>query len=99
MDSVADIHKSISAILTELATIAVATGKLTHAARLFGAAEAQHTNIDMLVPPTELATFVRSLAAVRSQLGDATFAAAWAEGHALTPSQAIAILEPNLGTN
>ena len=51
--------------------------------------------LSVSVWPTTHADYERSVAAVRAQLDEATFAAAWAAGHALTLEQAIAeALEP-----
>jgi DNA-binding CsgD family transcriptional regulator/tetratricopeptide (TPR) repeat protein len=75
--------------LTELAAVAAAQGWLVQAVRLFGAAEAQHDNISGFLVPTERAAYDRTLADLRTRLDAATFAAAWAEGRALTPNQAI----------
>ncbi len=81
--------------LCELGIIALTMGQLVHAALLFGSAEAQHTNIGAFVLlPTEQAAYTHSLATVCAELGDAAFTAAWTEGFALTPSQAIAASQP-----
>jgi hypothetical protein len=40
--------------------------------------------------PADLIEYDRNLAAVRSQLDEATFAQAWAEGQAMTLEQAMA---------
>ena len=67
------------------ASLAAVQGQADRAARLFGAAEA------LAVWPARLAhrrEIARHAAAARAQLGDAAFAAAWAEGQALTLEQA-----------
>ncbi|HEU5103349.1 MAG TPA: tetratricopeptide repeat protein, partial [Roseiflexaceae bacterium] len=69
---------------------AIALGQASHAARLFGAAEALREAIDAPLPPVEHADYERDVAAARSQLDEAAFATAWAAGRALTLEQAIA---------
>jgi len=75
--------------LAGLALVARAEkGQSERAARLFGAV-AQY-NISAFQNPVERAFYERSVAAVRAQLSEAAFAAAWAEGQALTTEQALA---------
>jgi tetratricopeptide (TPR) repeat protein len=63
----------------------------SRAARLLGAAYLAPLQIACILrEPFERSTFERNLAATRAQLGDATFAAAWADGRAMTLDQAIA---------
>ncbi len=70
-----------------LASLAAAQGNAERAARLFGAAEA----FDEVPPrPAHRREIARHVAAVRAQLDDSTFAAAWAAGQSLTLEQAIA---------
>jgi predicted ATPase len=59
-------------------------------ARLLGAAERLRETIDRGLQPHERADHARSVQAARAVLGDAAFAAAWAEGRALSPEQAVA---------
>jgi predicted ATPase/transcriptional regulator with XRE-family HTH domain len=63
---------------------------LARAVRLFGAAAALRATISASVPPNERADYDRTVTAVRTALGAAAFAAAWAEGQALTLEQALA---------
>jgi non-specific serine/threonine protein kinase len=65
-------------------------GKVDRAARLFGAAEALREIASSPLPPYRRADYDRDLAAARAQLGEEAFAAAWAEGRAMTMEQAIA---------
>jgi hypothetical protein len=58
---------------------------------LWGAAEALRQAIGARQAPAARATHERLMAAAREQLGDAAFDAAWAEGQAMTPEQAIAL--------
>jgi len=70
--------------LTNLAGLASLMGQQKRAARLWGAAEALYDSIG--VP----SIYNHAIVAARSQLNDATFAAAWAEGETMTLEQAIA---------
>ena len=82
--------RSIVAACTEaLAGVAVARGRAEQAARLLGAAEALREAIGSPLPPARRADYERDLAAVRAVLDEAAAAAAWAEGRALTPEQAL----------
>jgi predicted neutral ceramidase superfamily lipid hydrolase len=65
-------------------------GQPKRAAWLFGAAEALRETSGASIPPVDRADYDRILAAVRAQLDEQTFAAAWAEGRAMTLEQAIA---------
>ena len=60
------------------------------AARLWGAAEALRQSIAARTAPAARATRERLMAAAREQLGEAAFAAAWAEGQEMTMEQALA---------
>jgi hypothetical protein len=60
------------------------------AAKLWGAAESLREAIGAPIPPLERATYERAVTAMRTQLGEETFAAAWAQGRSLTPDQALA---------
>ncbi len=70
-----------------------ATSKAIQAARLCASVEAISTaNGDPLStwPPEHRSCYNHTVAAIRAQLDDATFAAAWAEGQQMTLEQAIA---------
>lgn len=60
------------------------------AVRLWGAAGALCAALGVPLPPDERAFVERARVALLSQLGEDAFAAAWAEGRALTPEQALA---------
>jgi ferric-dicitrate binding protein FerR (iron transport regulator) len=60
------------------------------AARLWGAVAAQHRTRDLPLDPSERAPYDRGSAAAECQPDRETFAAAWAEGQAMTTEQAIA---------
>jgi predicted ATPase/class 3 adenylate cyclase/DNA-binding CsgD family transcriptional regulator len=83
----------IALCLTGLAAVAAAEGQLKCTTRLLGAAEAQHANIYAVLDPSDRAAYDRNVTTVRAQLGEAAFAAAWAEGRALTLDQALALIE------
>jgi hypothetical protein len=72
--------------LVGLAAVMIQHQDLAQAARLLSAAERQHC----AASAAERAEYDRTVAVVRALLDAATFAAAWAAGHALTREQAIA---------
>ncbi len=72
----------------ELAWVTCRQGNYGRAARLFGAAEAQREAFGASMPPAARAEHDRHVADARSQLDEAAFAAAWAEGRAMTFNQA-----------
>src|SRR6266480_7243552 len=84
----------VASCLEGLAAAVAAQGELTWAARLWGAAEVHREVIGAPLPPVDHAAYQDSIAAARSQLGDKTFAAAWTEGRAMTPEQALAAKAP-----
>jgi non-specific serine/threonine protein kinase len=75
--------------LEGLAAVAVAQGEPERAARSFGAAEGLREAMGAPLPPADRAENDRSVAAVRTALGEEGFAASWAEGRALPLEQAI----------
>ncbi len=60
------------------------------AARLWGAAEALREAFSSLMMPSKRTRYGQQVAQARLSAGDETFAAAWAEGRAMTLEQAIA---------
>ncbi|HSH77819.1 MAG TPA: tetratricopeptide repeat protein, partial [Herpetosiphonaceae bacterium] len=76
--------------LESLAGVAVDQGQATRAARLFGASEALRERIGIVVDPDDRPEYARDVAAARRQLDETAFAAAWAEGRAMTLEQAVA---------
>jgi non-specific serine/threonine protein kinase len=76
--------------LLSLAGSLGAQGEPVRAARLFGAALAFLQRTGALVDPNDQPEHDRNIAFVRDQLGEAGFAAAWAEGEAMGLDQAIA---------
>jgi hypothetical protein len=65
-------------------------GDSERAARLLGAAGGQATPFSAPTDPASRADYERTLAAVRAGLSEEGFAAAWAEGQAMTLEQAVA---------
>jgi len=80
----------IAACLVGLGEVVAAQQKLAWAAQLWGAAEALRDALGIAIPPVERADYERSLSAARVHLGERAFAAAWAQGRAMTPEQAFA---------
>ena len=75
--------------LKGLARLAAAHERPDRAARLFGAVEALPELLRMPLPSTDHRSYERSVDLVRAQLDEATFAAVWAEGRAMSLAQAI----------
>lgn len=80
--------------LEGLAGVAAALGQPRRAARVFGATEAFREEIKGPRPAAHRADYERRVADARSQLDEATFAAAWEEGRTMTPDEALASEEP-----
>jgi tetratricopeptide (TPR) repeat protein len=81
----------VAAALTGLAEVAAAEGAARHAARLVGAAETIQASLPGRLPPTELAWQERCGAAIRAQLGDGAWDAAWNEGRSLAEGEAASL--------
>ena len=80
----------IAAGLLGLGEVVAARHKLAWAAQLWGAADAVRDALGGVpIPPVELADYERSLSAARVHLGERAFAAAWSQGRAMTPQQAL----------
>src|SRR5215203_6095255 len=75
--------------LEGLAAIAGAEGRIVRAARLWGAAEALLEKIEAMYIYVPNRSLHRSRVAARSQIDDAAWEAAWAEGRTMTSEQAI----------
>jgi len=76
--------------LVGLGEVVAAEHKLAWAAQLWGAADALRDTLGVPIPPIERAEYERLLSATRVHLGERAFAAAWAQGRAMTPRQALA---------
>jgi tetratricopeptide (TPR) repeat protein len=82
--------RGIAESLEELAAVANGKGQAEQAARIFGAAATLRHQIGAPIPTGERADYERHVAATRAALGEAAFAAAWAEGEAMTLEEALA---------
>ncbi|MBI3961283.1 MAG: tetratricopeptide repeat protein, partial [Deinococcus sp.] len=76
--------------LEGLAQVAGGQGQPARAARLCGAAEARREALGAPLPPADRADYERQVAHLRSELDEATCAAAWATGRAMSLEQAVA---------
>ena len=76
--------------LVGLGEVAAAGGQVAWAVQLWGAARALYEIIGTSLPPVERTTYERLVTAARAQLGEEAFAAAWMQGRAMTPEQALA---------
>ncbi len=80
----------IATSLEGLAEIARVEGRLEFAGRLFAAASRLRESVGCPLPPAEMPTHERSLAALRSGLGSRTFRVTWDFGRAMASDEAIA---------
>ena len=86
----------VAVLLDSFASLAVAAGQAARAARLLGAADAVRQASEVALAPVYRRDFYDAiLATVQAALDAGTLTAAWAEGQALSPDQAVAYaLEP-----
>jgi non-specific serine/threonine protein kinase len=75
--------------LVNLAGVAVLQEELERAVRIGSSAEVLRKTIGLALLPIQQAEYDRLAAAVRAKLGEEAFAAAWAQGQAMTLEQAI----------
>jgi hypothetical protein len=80
---------AIAGCLSGLAAVA-AQSQAERAARLFGAAEALREAVGFHFTPLDPGGYDRHVAALRAQLDEEAYAAAWAEGRAMPLEQAAA---------
>ena len=80
----------IATALESFARLAAAEAQVGRVARLLGAAESLREAIGTPLRPTQRADYAHAVAAARAELGEEAFAAAWAEGQAMSVEQAIA---------
>lgn len=73
-----------------LANVALASGQAGPAVRLLAADSALRASLGSTRPPDIVPAFERSLATARTVLDEATFAAEWATGQALSIEEAVA---------
>ena len=76
--------------LEGLAGVATACAQPERAARLFGVAAALRESVGLPLSPVLRADYEHEVFALRAEIGDEAFAAAWAAGQAMTLEQAIA---------
>ncbi len=76
--------------LEGLADVVAIQGEFIWAAQLWGIAETLREAFNVPIIPILQAGYDRSVAAARKQLGEKTFAAAWAQGRMMTPEQVVA---------
>jgi len=84
-------REQVANLLENIAHLALALGDPLRAARLGGAAEGLREALGQPLTPGERGDHDRAIAALRAVLGEAAFAAAWAEGRALPLDEAIAL--------
>ena len=75
--------------LEGVAVLAASTGMAELATRLLGAAAALREAMGFPVPPVDQPAYHATIASLRTAVGEATFATAWAEGQAMTLEQAL----------
>lgn len=81
-------HSTIA--LASLAGSLAGQGESFQAARLLGAADVAFTRLGVPQQPADRMEVERYVALLKQQLGEATFAAAWAEGQAMSLDEAVA---------
>ena len=74
--------RGVASCLAGLAGVAILRGALERAARLYGAADAARQAGGGIVEPTDRVVHDDGIARARAALGDAAYAAAWADGRA-----------------
>ena len=79
----------IAQCLESLAALAGTRRQSGRAARLFGAAASIREGMGSHLSPAERPVYERDLAQARALTDEATFAAVWAAGHALTVEEAV----------
>ena len=80
----------VAPALEGLAAVVAAQREPMWAARLWGATEAQREVYRLPLEPIYRSDYEQAVATARTQLGEQSFAAAWAEGRNMTPEQALA---------
>ncbi|MBV9281378.1 MAG: tetratricopeptide repeat protein [Chloroflexi bacterium] len=84
-------QENLAVCLDGAGKVATARGRAERAARLWGAAEALRRSLGQQIPPNEHAFREPYLAAASTKLGEEAFAAAWREGEAMTPEEAVGV--------
>jgi tetratricopeptide (TPR) repeat protein len=83
-------RRRIARTLDKLAEVAAGEEQWSPSARLVGAAEAIREVVGASLPPIEVAEHQQTIESIRRRGPEAGFAAAWAEGRAMSLDQAIA---------
>jgi hypothetical protein len=76
--------------LVGMASVVVVQGQGEQAARLFGAVQDVLESSGAMLSPADRNEYERNVLAARAKLDETTFAAAWAQGRAMTLEQAVA---------
>jgi predicted ATPase/DNA-binding CsgD family transcriptional regulator len=84
----------IPSCMEGLANLAAVQGEMAWAARLLGAVQALREAIGVPIWPVDRPGYEHLVADVRTNLGEKSFTAAWAEGSTMTPEQALAAQGP-----
>ena len=82
--------RDIASYIEGLAGVAARQGKHAEATRLLGVADVLRESIGIPLSPIERADYESSVAAVRTQMFEETFAVLWAEGRTMTLEQIFA---------
>jgi predicted ATPase/class 3 adenylate cyclase len=82
--------EGLAGVIAAQETVGISTKGALWAAKLWGAAEFVREAIGAPIPPLERATYECAVTAMRTHLGEETFAAAWREGRSMTPEQVLA---------
>jgi predicted ATPase/class 3 adenylate cyclase len=81
--------EGLAGVIAAQESVEISTKNALWAAKLWGAAEAVREAIGAPIPPLERATYECAVTAMRTQLGEETFAAAWGEGRSMTSEQVL----------
>jgi predicted ATPase len=82
-------REGIASSLQGFAHLAAADGRPSLAARLVGVVDAIYTQSDIQLSPIERARYTRTVEAIRAQIDEAAYAAAWAEGQSMDVGLAV----------
>jgi ATP/maltotriose-dependent transcriptional regulator MalT len=82
--------EGVAGVIAAQESVGISTKGALWAVKLWGAAESVRDAIGAPLPPLERASYERAVTAMRTQLGEETFAAAWGEGRSMTPEQILA---------
>jgi len=81
----------IPSCLEGMAAVAAEQGELVWAAHLWGATEALREAMGTPIPPVYRTGYQQAVATARSQVGEADFATAWAQGRSMGSEQAMVV--------